>query len=127
MEFRGSVKYYTKKGNLLNLEDIDFHEKSDSIYGGFKIETAKEDYIIFEKQEIMLKIIKQPKKIEIKKINFKVELQSKLTAKIILNIFSNKKIHLPSLQNSYIIHKEFIGLLSNHLKGIKKNRKLIIT
>ena len=127
MEFKGILRFLTKKQNLLLLEDIDIKMNDKKLLGGIKIETEKKDFIIYEDKHQLLEIIKNKNNLTIKKHRFKILLQSDLTKRIVENIFLKKKINLPTLEESYQDHKIFINIFKIHLNKISKKSQLMIT
>ena len=127
IEFKGLLIFETFNKNKLVIGDISKNKNDKSIYSGIKIETNKKDFIIHEKNDTLIEILKQKNNISIIKKKFKINFQSELTHLIIDKILSGKKINLVSLNNSFENEVIFINMLQNHLKSFNKKNNLIIT
>ena len=65
------------------------------------------------------------KKNNFSKINFKIPLQSELTELYCKQIFFNKKVNLPTLENHYSINKYIFDKISNFYVKTKKKKGFI--
>ena len=82
------------------------------------IDSGGKKFFIDEKK-CVVKQFNNKKKSLIKKIKFKLPLQSNLTHKCVAKIFKYGKSELPSLSESYLIHLPLIRLFNKHLFKLK--------
>jgi len=116
VEFAGTIIGHNKNGSkiLLNFLPINDHPLTVSFFG-------KDLTLIVDESNEKIYDLKNPKS----ELTFETEFQSSLTTRIADDIFTEDNCKLPSLEDSYIAHKELFRIFNNHIKKLTNERKML--
>lgn len=112
VEFSGNITGSTKSGSCVSLKFSNYGNESYQI----KIYDGEKFININELKDKAYSVNHDG----VKYFKFKFEHVSNLTTKIVKDILTNDDCLLPSLKNSYEIHKELFRIFNQHLKRILK-------
>ena len=115
VEFNGLVSLKNNKGNFLTI----IHNNTRPNVN-IKIIQKNLSFIFNENENFALI---NRKKNNFSKIDFKIPFQSELTKLYCKEIFLNKRINLPTLENHYKINKNIFDKISNFYYKIKRKNK----
>ena len=119
VELKGYFTFNNEFNDKIIMQDFkNLNSNKNSMYGGIKIETEKTTYIIYENYN---KVLEKDKKnqAKIKIDNIKIDNQSSLTSKLFLKILNKKNIKLPTLKESFIVHKSILEIFNKNLSKLK--------
>lgn len=118
IELKGYFTFENEFNDKIIMEDFkNLNSKKNSMYGGIKIETEETSYIAYENYNKILEIDNK-NKANIKINNIKIENQSSLTSKIFLKILNKKNIKLPTLEESFVVHKSILEIFNKKLSKL---------
>lgn len=110
-EFTGTITGKTSDGSTLSINFFNFDKTvpvSVNIFGEHNFLT------IDETNQIIYDLNNQTNN------EFKIEYQSSLTTKMVMDVFKNDETLLPSLQDSQISHSELFKIFNLHIKRVTK-------
>ena len=113
VEFTGSLHFHFKNGSGLNL----ISQNGTDAPPLTMIQTKSAQYVVQEEKGVGW-ASKKETGWKLEKIKFKWPYQSELTHKIVEEIISTGKCGLPSLEESYLIHKPLLNSFLNHLERV---------
>jgi len=113
VEFTGSLHFHFKNGSGLNL----ISQNGTDAPPLTMIQTKSAQYIVQEEKGVGWRLKKETGW-KWEKIKFKWPYQSELTHKIVEEIVSTGKCGLPSLEESYLIHRPLLNSFLDHLERV---------
>lgn len=113
VEFTGSLHFHFKNGSGLNL----ISQNGTDAPPLTMIQTKSAQYIVQEEKGVGW-TLKKETGWKWEKIKFKWPYQSELTHKIVEEIVSTGKCGLPSLEESYLIHRPLLNSFLDHLERV---------
>ena len=113
VELTGSLHFHFKNGSGLNL----ISQNGTDAPPLTLIQTKSAQYIVQEENGVGW-TLKKETGWKWEKIKFKWPYQSELTHKIVEEIVSTGKCGLPSLEESYLIHRPLLNSFLNHLERV---------
>ena len=113
VEFTGSLHCYFRNGSELNLIS-----QSGSTSPPLTTILTKSVLCIVEEEKGMARMSKKEKGWEWEEIKFKWSYQSELTHKVVEEIIATGECGLPSIEESYLIHKPLLNSFIAHLERI---------
>ena len=119
MEFYGKLNFVSNNNSSLMIDD---NKKYKSSYMKIKFANFIDEIKINMGQ---MNLIRYKDKRKILEKNYKIPLTSKLTGKIIKNIFENKKVNLTELRKSIKLHMILFPVLLEVFYSKKSRRKFL--
>jgi len=119
LEFGGKFMIKTLKGSIIKIQDTMRGKNWPKI----SIET-KNKKIDINQQDGIIKLFNKNTMSLIKQKKFNLPLQNDLTHKCVNQIINHGESELPSIRDSYLIHRLLIKLFNKHLLYVKKKNFL---
>jgi len=113
LEFTGSLHFHFRNGSELNLTSQNGTDAPPLTM----IQTKSVQYVVQEEKGLGWRLRKETGW-KLEKIKFKWPYQSELTYKIVEEIISKGRCGLPSLEESYLIHKPLLSSFLDHLEKV---------
>ena len=116
MEFAGTILGHNKNGSmiLLNFLPVNNHPLTVSFFG-------KDLTLIVDETNKKIYDLKNLKS----ELFFHTEFQSTLTTQIVDDILTKDDCKLPSLEDSFIAHKELFRIFNKHIQKLTNERRLL--